>query len=662
MDENQQMDTLDIRRIIGFNGEVPNGLQVHPDNKNLVYPLGFNVIIEDISNSKQVILSDHTNKVTCVAIDRTGRYIATGQINYMGFKASIKLWSYETKRPIKDWTLHKVKVEALAFTAESNYLVSLGGRDCGAVVVWDIQSGEALCGSPAQVESAGITKCLATSQANDNCFVTGGTNTLRIWQLEAYNRKIRPTDVKLGGGLKRDILCIEMADHKSDYSFFFCGTTTGDIMCINIKYCQLQLIVPAKERFSQGVTALSLITFHNDCFDFLVGTGDGLVGRYEMKVTLDKKNHLTTTWKHSAAVKPWTDTKLRKRSAITSIAKRGAGHMFFVGSANSQIYKFNYGELTASLIKTCHSSSINDVAFAHGDSDLIVTCSFEEVRVWYTVTGQELTRYSLTNMTCNAICLTRNGTSIFTAWDDGKIRVIGFQKEKNGTIKLFEKFVIHDTHNKGVTAIGITAKGDRLVSGGGEGQVRVWQVIEDPIVASRSHGDLVANMKEHKGKVTAIQIHPNDKLCVSASSDGSTIIWDLETNTRSQIVLANTLFRCVCFGANGTVILTSGSDSKIGYWDVYDGSLLRELEGSAKSAINTMDIASDGKSYVTGGEDRLLKLWNFELGNVTNLGLGHSEIITKARICPNEKLIASVSADGAIHIWDLPQNRNMSSH
>jgi WD40 repeat protein len=59
-------------------------------------------------------------------------------------------------------------------------------------------------------------------------------------------------------------------------------------------------------------------------------------------------------------------------------------------------------------------------------------------------------------------------------------------------------------------------------------QVRVWHVVEDPYNPSRSHGDMVANMKEHKGKVTAIQVHPNDKLCVSASSDGSTIIWELE--------------------------------------------------------------------------------------------------------------------------------------
>ena len=73
-------------------------------------------------------------------------------------------------------------------------------------------------------------------------------------------------------------------------------------------------------------------------------------------------------------------------------------------------------------------------------------------------------------------------------------------------------------------------------------------------------------------------------------------------------MLANTLFKCVCFGAKGVHILTSGSDHKIGYWEVQDGSALRELEGSKTGSINAMDISSDGTYYITGGEDRLVKV------------------------------------------------------
>lgn len=40
--------------------------------------------------------------------------------------------------------------------------------------------------------------------------------------------------------------------------------------------------------------------------------------------------------------------------------------------------------------------------------------------------------------------------------------------------------------------------------------------------------------------------------------------------------------------------------SQVTYWDVYDGSTIRELEGSQSGAINGMHITQDGKHFVTG--------------------------------------------------------------
>jgi WD40 repeat protein len=49
-------------------------------------------------------------------------------------------------------------------------------------------------------------------------------------------------------------------------------------------------------------------------------------------------------------------------------------------------------------------------------------------------------------------------------WNDGDIRAFTPQ-----TGRLI--YEIHNTHSKGVTAIAVTASGERIVSGGGEGQV-----------------------------------------------------------------------------------------------------------------------------------------------------------------------------------------------
>lgn len=64
------------------------------------------------------------------------------------------------------------------------------------------------------------------------------SHTLRVWELDVENRKIRPTDVNMGQ-VKRIVKCIEMLE---DDKFFYCGTTTGDIIAINTQTRLFQVI------------------------------------------------------------------------------------------------------------------------------------------------------------------------------------------------------------------------------------------------------------------------------------------------------------------------------------------------------------------------------------------------------------------------------------
>ena len=69
-------------------GTVPNGFKVHPDRQHVIYSVGCTVVVEDVTNKKQEFLSGHTNNVSCLAISKSGRYVASGQITHMGFKVS----------------------------------------------------------------------------------------------------------------------------------------------------------------------------------------------------------------------------------------------------------------------------------------------------------------------------------------------------------------------------------------------------------------------------------------------------------------------------------------------------------------------------------------------------------------------------------------------
>lgn len=75
---------------MGFGGGVPNGLKVHPDGKHMIYPLGSTIIVREMDNPFGIsFLRGHENgPVSCIAISRSGRYIASGQSTHMGFKVS----------------------------------------------------------------------------------------------------------------------------------------------------------------------------------------------------------------------------------------------------------------------------------------------------------------------------------------------------------------------------------------------------------------------------------------------------------------------------------------------------------------------------------------------------------------------------------------------
>lgn len=100
-----------------------------------------------------------------------------------------------------------------------------------------------------------------------------------------------------------------------------------------------------------------------------------------------------------------------------------------------------------------------------------------------------------------------------SGWDDGRIRA--FYPETGR-----EMFTINDAHHRGVTAVAVTNDCRRIISGGGEGMIRVWQI-------NPKSQELLATMKEHKNAVVSIRINKSDTECVTASLDGTCIIWNL---------------------------------------------------------------------------------------------------------------------------------------
>lgn len=56
----------------------------------------------------------------------------------MGFRSHLIVWDWEKKCEILRHELHKVRVQGLCFSSDDEHLISLGGKDCGMIIVWNI--------------------------------------------------------------------------------------------------------------------------------------------------------------------------------------------------------------------------------------------------------------------------------------------------------------------------------------------------------------------------------------------------------------------------------------------------------------------------------------------------------------------------------------------
>ncbi|XP_043524972.1 cilia- and flagella-associated protein 52 [Frieseomelitta varia] len=648
------IEELEIFGIIAFDGVIRNGLRLHPDEEHFVYPMGNKITIKHIKTSEQFFLTGHKNFVSALCISPSGQLIASGQINHHGFKAMVIIWDYKNRKMKYSYEMHKVRVEDVCFTESEQYLISLGGRDDGRIIIWDIENGTPLCGALAGSETSGNIIIIAPTNTCKTSFITGGDNNLKLWRISSKDRKLYGTDVKVGK-IKRSINCLVIDENDENV---YCGTTSGDIIKarLNIdeseegsKYpvmigCYSKIPTrrrtrvaktngPNVEVYAGGVKNLLLLEKDK----LIVGTGDGTVELIE--ITKDARLNVNKMNKSLTIPAIITYRTANVCAMVTSLI-RYKNNFILVATALCEIYEIELSSFQMRLIVTCHTNSIYDLAFPRNSSEIFATASKNDIRIWKLANQKELLRITVPNFACSSICFDSNGGSIISTWNDGTIK--GFAL--NGGKLLFE---INSAHTKCVSTVTITNDDDKLISGGCDGQVRIWN-------AKSELRHLLQVLKEHRGPITSLHVSPDNKSLISSSTDGTCILWNLRNFTRKFMLSGNTMYMATCFTPSGIQILTCGTDGKIAYWETLDGSLVREIEGSITGTLNTINISHDGQHFLTGSDDSIVKLWEYRTATTIRLGLAHAAAITRCVFAPDDKFIATASADGSIMLWKYP--------
>ena len=506
---------------------------------------------------------------------------------------------------------HLGKVQDVGFSHSDRFLATLGGQDDNALVVWDVESGSSICGSPAASDSA---LCVQWSNNRDDRLVTGGNYHVRVWQIDFSLPKMHAMDVKLGA-VRRVVLSLAITE---DDHTCFCGTSSGDVLKVNIdrneiiSYKDPDTKIPSilgltDYKFAMGVRSLyCVVNPATGNTNVLVGAGDGQI------VLLN-----------TVSMKPVAGYKTKLMGGISSISAHPKGKKYMVGTSECNRYEVSLDLIDSMLLASCHYGAINDVAFPQGCPDLCVTSSRGDMRIWNIKLNQEVLRIQVPNLECLCSCVAPSGTAILSGWDDGKIRAFFPESGKikfviPGNLPYYLLYLIPpilslihsiesipDAHTERVTAMAIADSDSyggpwRVISGGAEGRVRVWKI-------THSHQQMLISLKEHRGPINCIKVNGDASQCISASADGSCIIWDLVKYVRLNALFESNVFESVLYHPDESQMLTCGSNHKISYWDAADGEVIRMIDGGDEQ-MTALDIISSGEFFISGSKDKTIKV------------------------------------------------------
>jgi cilia- and flagella-associated protein 52 len=103
---------MELEHAIGYLA-IDNGLFYHPNARDIVYSAGGTVIVCDLNDPHaQSILIGHDANVTCLALSRGGRLIASGQ---HGENADAIVWDFEARKELYRLSEHDHGIQVSTF-------------------------------------------------------------------------------------------------------------------------------------------------------------------------------------------------------------------------------------------------------------------------------------------------------------------------------------------------------------------------------------------------------------------------------------------------------------------------------------------------------------------------------------------------------------------
>lgn len=212
-------------------------------------------------------------------------------------------------------------------------------------------------------------------------------------------------------------------------------------------------------------------------------------------------------------------------------------------------------------------------------------------------------------------------------------------------------------HTHHINSVDYNFKGNLIVSGSADENVRIWDVKQSKCLRI---------LAAHSDPVTAVHFSPDGTIIVSASHDGLIRLWDTRTGQCLKTLVGQTKSPVthVRFSPNGLYILSSTMDGCIRLWEYMRDKCVKTYLLQSQSTNTTDDqplefkyssasvflVNQEPPLICQGMSQNSIGIWDVQTKAMVDELFGHDAEV----LCVDafENRLASASMDCTVRLWD----------
>ena len=207
-----------------------------------------------------------------------------------------------------------------------------------------------------------------------------------------------------------------------------------------------------------------------------------------------------------------------------------------------------------------------------------------------------------------------------------------------------EALVSSVSHEGEVLACSYLPDSTRLLSGGWDGTLRIWDTIQGQVAETITVSDK---------PITACAIAPENQAWLIGNMDGLLSEWRPDTRTQNSMFLAHTRpISDLVFSPDGQQFVSASWDRTVSLWNAQDKKQAAVL-GCHNDIVAGCRFTPDGTHLISWSYDGTAIVWRVASQQQVAQLQGHRDRITAAAISPDGKWFVSGSRDGELKLWEL---------